>query len=168
MGVRIPLRSNSPIVKWTLYLSPKEKFLVQFQVGLMILEEIHGNLFEHLDDRTPTHCISQDCRMGAGIAAPMKKVFKLGSLTAENFPDCIYYHGVMNLITKKVYYGKPTYQTLEQSLLKMREVMREEGINRLVMPKIGCGLDRLQWPRVREMLEDIFQGTDADILVCHL
>ena len=134
----------------------------------MTLTEIHGNLFEHTKDRIPVHCISQDCEMGAGIAVPMKKAFKLSSLTADKFPDCIYYHNVLNLITKKNYWGKPTYQTLEQSLIKMKEICVEEGITKLVMPKIGCGLDKLQWPKVREMLENIFRDTDIDILVCYL
>ena len=142
--------------------------MVQFQVGLMTLTEFHGNLFEHTKDRAPVHCISQDCEMGAGIAVPMKKTFKLSSLTADKFPDCIYYHNVLNLITKKNYWDKPTYQTLEKALTKMKEICVEKGITKLVMPKIGCGLDRLQWPKVREMLENIFQDINIDILVCYL
>ena len=142
--------------------------MVRFQVGLMTLTEIHGNLFEYTANRVPVHCISQDCKMGAGIALPMKKVFKLSSLKADKFPDCIYYHGVLNLVTKKVYWSKPTYQTLEQSLIKMKEVCEKEGINKLVMPKIGCGLDRLQWARVREYIQEIFKDTDLDILVCSI
>ena len=134
----------------------------------MTLKEIRGNLFEYTTDRIPVQCISQDCKMGAGIAVDMRKQFKLGSLTADKFPDCIYYHGVLNLITKKVYYGKPTYQTLEQSLIKMKEITKENNIDKLVMPKIGCGLDRLQWPKVREILENIFQDTSIDILVCYI
>lgn len=134
----------------------------------MILEEIKANLFEHTKDRIPVHCISQDCNMGAGIAVDMKKKFKLGSLIADDFPDCIYYHGVLNLITKKKYYGKPTYETLEQALLIMKEICEEENITNLVMPKIGCGLDRLQWPKVREILEKIFVDTSVNILVCSL
>lgn len=134
----------------------------------MIFKEIKGNLFEYNKDRIPVHCISQDCEMGAGIAVDMKKHYKLGSLTAEKFPDCIYYHKVLNLVTKKNYYGKPTYETLEKALLKMKEICIEEGITKLVMPKIGCGLDRLQWPKVREYIQNIFKDTNIDILVCFL
>lgn len=134
----------------------------------MKLEEIKSNLFENTDDRIPVHCISQDCEMGEGIAVKMKKKFKLGSLIADGSPDCIYYHGVLNLITKKKYYGKPTYESLEKALLVMKEICIEEGIEKLVMPKIGCGLDKLQWPRVREILEKVFEDTSMDILVCYL
>jgi hypothetical protein len=36
----------------------------------------------------------------------------------------------------------------------------------LAMPKIGCGLDRLQWGRVSEMLKEIFSDYDIDIIIC--
>lgn len=134
----------------------------------MVFQEIKGNLFEYNQDRTPAHCISQDGAMGAGIAVPMKKEYRLTSIKIEKFPDCVYYHGVLNLITKKNYWGKPTYLTLEQALMKMKEICKENNIKRIVMPRIGCGLDKLQWPRVREILKDIFQDTEVDILVCSL
>ena len=50
----------------------------------------------------------------------------------------------------------------------MKEICIEEDIKALVMPKIGCGLDRLQWPKVREILERILGDMDIDILVCIL
>jgi hypothetical protein len=85
----------------------------------MTFNEIKGNLFEYNSDRVPAHCISQDGNMGAGIAVAMKKEYKLSSIQINKFPDCVYYHNVLNLITKKNYWGKPTYQTLEQALIKM-------------------------------------------------
>jgi hypothetical protein len=36
------------------------------------------------------------------------------------------------------------------------------------MPKIGSGLDKLQWPRVREIIQEVFINFDeAEILVCY-
>ena len=143
---------------------------MQFQVELMILTELHGNLFEHIGVRTPVHCISQDCKMGAGIAPLMKSTFNLWGLYSKvkECPSCVYYNGVFNLITKKNYYDKPTYDTLERALASMKNYILVFNIQKLIMPKIGCGLDRLQWPRVREMLENIFRDTNIDILVCYL
>ena len=34
------------------------------------------------------------------------------------------------------------------------------------MPLIGCGLDRLHWGKVSEMIQVIFKDTDIEILVC--
>ena len=50
---------------------------------------------------------------------------------------------IYNLITKEKYNGKPTYDTLKQSLIKMKEHMVSKGVKEVSMPKIGCGLDLL-------------------------
>lgn len=134
----------------------------------MTINEIKGDLFDQTTGRIPVHCISQDCAMGAGIALSMKKEFKLSNLTAETFPDCIYYHGVFNLVTKSKYSDKPTYSSLKESLLKMKKICMEEGFTSLVMPKIGCGLDKLNWTKVKEIIEEVFNDTSIDILVCYL
>lgn len=33
------------------------------------------------------------------------------------------------------------------------------------MPKIGCGLDKLDWTAVREIIREMFADTDIEILV---
>ena len=81
-------------------------------------------------------------------------------------PTCILAGGVFNLITKAKSSGKPTYGSLGAALAKMRDIARREEITKIAMPKIGCGLDRLQWPRVRASLEGVFADTNIEILVC--
>lgn len=44
----------------------------------------------------------------------------------------------------------------------------KEQIQYLAMPKIGCGLDRLQWGKVREIIKDVFNDVNIEILVCSL
>ena len=39
---------------------------------------------------------------------------------------------------------------------------------KLAMPVIGCGLDKLEWSRVSEIIKLVFEKTDIDILVCKL
>jgi len=34
------------------------------------------------------------------------------------------------------------------------------------MPRIGCGLDRLQWMPTSEAIKKAFDKTDIEILVC--
>ena len=36
------------------------------------------------------------------------------------------------------------------------------------MPLIGCGLDQLEWDKVKDVIEDVFGDTDIDILICRL
>jgi hypothetical protein len=80
--------------------------------------------------------------------------------------SCILVDRVFNLITKSRSSGKPTYKTLESSLIEMKQIIIDNDIKYLAMPKIGCGLDRLQWGRVSEMLKEIFSDYDIDIIIC--
>ena len=34
------------------------------------------------------------------------------------------------------------------------------------MPLIGCGLDRLQWEKVSEIVQEVFKDIDIEIVVC--
>lgn len=37
---------------------------------------------------------------------------------------------------------------------------------KLAMPRIGCGLDKLEWSKVKAIIEEVFADTDVEILVC--
>jgi hypothetical protein len=134
------------------------------------------NLFEVDKKYYLAHCISVDHKMGLGIATEFNKKFKLEnqfklieqSGTKINIGDAIFIGNTINLITKSKYYGKPTYQTLSLALIDMKETCELEEIKFVAMPKIGCGLDRLSWGKVREMLEETFKNMDIEILVCNL
>ena len=40
------------------------------------------------------------------------------------------------------------------------------NINKIAMPIIGCGLDRLEWNKVSQIIQDLFCDIDIEILVC--
>lgn len=145
----------------------------------MILNEKKGNLFELNDRYTLVHCISEDCEMGAGIAVEFKKRFGMKSYLLETiqqvpkyYPCAIFYpfskQGVINMITKKKYWNKPTYESFTKSLIEVRDICIQKDIKYIGMPKIGCGLDRLQWGRVREIIQDVFNGIDIEIEIRYL
>lgn len=50
----------------------------------------------------------------------------------------------------------------------MVEQCERHEIKYLAMPKIGCGLDRLQWGKVREIIQDKFKDLDIEIEVRYL
>lgn len=119
------------------------------------------------------HCISSDFALGAGIAKQFAKMGVKKQL-CEQFPKqwqgrgyCLMTetNGIVvgNLVTKERYFHKPTLQTLCQSLEDLRRQAPE--MKRLAMPKIGCGLDRLDWTDVREMIQEVFGRTDIEIVV---
>ncbi len=140
----------------------------------MVYNEIKRDLFTVNDKYYLAHCISSDCAMGAGIAVQFQKKFGLkGKLTRHSedvrkHPTCILEGKVFNLITKEKYWHKPTYNSLNLTLNIMRTIAESKNIKHIAMPMIGSGLDRLQWAKVREMIEDIFCDSDIEILVCKL
>ncbi|XP_020315191.1 ADP-ribose glycohydrolase OARD1-like isoform X1 [Oncorhynchus kisutch] len=136
------------------------------------LHHVKGDLFSCREDEVLAHCISEDCRMGAGIAVKFKKQFsgvdelkkqkKVPGQCAvlKRNKRFVYY-----LITKEKYSHKPTYDNLRQSLVDMKSHCLQNGVTGISMPRIGCGLDRLSWDKVEEMLKQVFQPTDISITV---
>ncbi len=72
---------------------------------------------------------------------------------------------VFNLVTKEWYYNKPTYETLICCLEQIKTRMAQLNITKLAIPKIGCGLDKLQWNVVEQIIKGVFTDTDVEIVV---
>nr|KAF6341764.1 O-acyl-ADP-ribose deacylase 1 [Myotis myotis] len=47
----------------------------------------------------------------------------------------------------------------------MKSHCLKNGVTDLSMPRIGCGLDRLQWENVSTIIEEVFEATDIRITV---
>ncbi|KAH8327626.1 hypothetical protein KR074_004799 [Drosophila pseudoananassae] len=135
-------------------------------------KEINGDLFSAQRDYSLCHCVAADMRMGKGIAVKFRNKFgQLSSLQKQNVQPggvailqdqqrYVYY-----LVTKKTSWGKPTYELLYSSLLAMRQHMISHNVPKLAMPRIGCGLDGLNWTKVKEMVCQIFQSDAVEIAV---
>ena len=146
----------------------------------MKYNEQKGNLFELDEKYSLVQCISLDCKMGKGIAVEFDKQFKGMKSTLQytikeyemKVPVCIPYVSkeryVFNLVTKKVYYGKPTYKSIIACIKEMKYQCEKYDIKYLAMPKIGCGLDRLKWGKVREIIQVEFKDLDIEIEVRYL
>lgn len=141
----------------------------------MILEEKQQDLFtvNYKDEYALCHCVSADLAMGKGIAVLFRDKFggiaELRSQKPSVGKICSLPSGSMQiyyLITKPTYWQKPTYDSLKASLESLREDMTSRGLSHLAMPKIGCGLDGLEWSKVKQIIEDVFLGTGIYILVC--
>lgn len=142
----------------------------------MTFTEENKDIFEYQDTwkEEPfyyVHCISSDYALGAGIAKEFKARYKLTAdkLIAGKVKSNVSIVGnVFNLITKKLYWQKPTYGSLENALNELKICCTSMGVKKLIMPKIGCGLDRLSWGKVRNMIKDKFKDTDINIVVCYI
>lgn len=149
----------------------------------MIYNEIKGDLFDVGSEYCLTHCVSADFKMGLGIA---KKFNDLGCQEEllKRAPNYNFYNGpfalwtsipldkeshpkgVYHLVTKDHYFNKPTYRDMVGALFDLRYFTHNS--DKIAMPKIGCGLDKLEWSKVRKIIFDVFDGTDVEILVCSL
>lgn len=125
------------------------------------------------------HCISGDYSLGAGIAAQFVDVYNMRYKLHRNYPildgekfanvgAALLIDNVFNLVTKDRVYHKPTYDTLIETLEDMKEQCENLDINKIAMPRIGCGLDGLSWDMVEEIIKEVFEDTDMEILICTL
>lgn len=134
----------------------------------MIIDEKFGDLFLVEESFFFAHCISADAKMGAGIARRFVREFPaLVALRSQALSIGRTYPvgRVFNLVTKPKFFDKPTYKSLGLAMDALADICVARGVTRLAMPRIGCGLDRLQWEKVRPMLEDRFSSLPIEIVV---
>lgn len=117
------------------------------------------------------HCVSMDYKMSSGIAVVMKSKYpvlkrmpagKLGTTVAVRQEARV----IFNLITKKNHYDKPTLDTMTKAITSMREQCSKFRVDKIAMPLIGCGLDKLEWSDVDKILNKVFKGTNIELLLC--
>lgn len=139
------------------------------------IHELIGDLFTCAPSASLAHCISRDVKMGKGIAVSFKEKFggvediknqrkRIGEVAILSRNNRFIYY----LITKENYWHKPTYEDLQRSLENMKKHMQENNVSSLAIPKLGCGLDGLLWPKVKKMLYEIFSDMDLNISVYSL
>lgn len=145
----------------------------------MIIREEQRDLFTVPRDYILVHCISADLAMGAGIAKEFMRRGVKAQLQRKyhkvEVGDCLVSHATdwaveLSLVTKEKYWQKPTYKTMKMALedakfLCCEGIMSDENV-KFTMPHIGCGLDKLEWSKVKTIIEEVFADTDVEILVC--
>ena len=88
----------------------------------------------------------------------MKFEAKIGHIYAtERCPH------ILGLVTKEHYYDKPTLDTMRAAIHALRERLATIAwyddwdnpmLTEIMMPHIGCGLDKLKWDDVKEIIFD--------------
>ena len=141
----------------------------------MNIEIVKKDLFTMPQGYYLAHCISADFKLGAGIAKMFDSVYNMRnklitSNVGYNFidGDAILIDNVFNLVTKEKYWHKPTYSSISFAINCMADICKQRGITKLAMPKIGCGLDKLDWDEVYDIILDAFEDLDIDIVICEL
>jgi O-acetyl-ADP-ribose deacetylase (regulator of RNase III) len=134
----------------------------------MLFKEVHGDLFSAPTEYKYAQCIASDGNFGGGIAPQFQARYNIRPIIKALKPrvgDAVYTHDkVFNLITKERTVGKPTYLTLRKSLISMKDICLKKDIKKIAIPKIGCGLDKLDWDEVKKIINTIFSDTDIEII----
>ncbi|KAJ8941492.1 hypothetical protein NQ318_006178 [Aromia moschata] len=142
-----------------------------------VTREEPRDLFQAPADFCLAHCVAADLRMSRGIALTFKKAFgqleelrrqrpEVGRVLQITAAGQEKERSVFYLVTKQLSHHKPTYQTVWDTLVELRDVLLSQSISSLAIPKIASGLDGLDWRVIRSMLEVLFRFTGIDILVC--
>ena len=120
------------------------------------------------------HCISTDAQMSEGFAQflservpRLRRTCRQANLLKDQvFPywDSLPRRYIYKLVTKEKYSDKPDLQTLATSLQSMQSHATMHGVSTIAIPKIGCGLDQMNWQDVVKLLREIFAYSDIQIV----
>lgn len=115
--------------------------------------------------------------MGAGIADSIRKRFpemfsayrdlcKVGKFVlGDVFPWKEDKLTVFNLATQQVGGACALLLAVDVSVRRMVLLAKQQGIQRIGIPRIGAGIGGLKWQDVKRTLEDIGKGTSVQLVV---
>lgn len=89
-----------------------------------------------------------------------QKITTGGVAVLKDSERFIYY-----LVTKELSYDKPTYASLISSLNSMKDHVVANNVQKVALPRIGCGIDGLEWDKVQAILHQVFKDLPIDITV---
>lgn len=145
----------------------------------MVREE-RQNLFMVPQGFYLAHSISADMNLGAGVAKEinhrynmkkrlliMKEELVGDDMDIDNLVgNCLTVANVFNLITKAKAFTYPTYGSILDALRSMRDEAEANDVKHIALPRIGCGKDRLDWTIVRKLIDEVFENSNIDVLIC--
>ena len=134
-------------------------------VNAVIESSVHPKFyFSQSNILTATTCIAHgvfsDFAMGKGLASTIARCYpelqELRKLPINQFPPgslVTYFNQqhqrfIYNLVTKRRFFHKPTYETLELSLHALKRRLKRHNMQELAIPMLGYGYDQLHWPTV--------------------
>ena len=72
---------------------------------------------------------------------------------------------VFHLIVKPRYFHKPIYRSLRKTLLALRDQMKFYRTDKLGIPHLSCGLDKLDWIEVQKIIHEMFRDSTLELTV---
>ena len=72
---------------------------------------------------------------------------------------------IYNLVTKEKFCDKPNLSKLSKTLETKKSHASMNGVSTIAIPKLGCGLDQMNWQQVVKLLRDISAYADVKLVV---
>ena len=145
------------------------------------IKEIEGDLLKAPKESMLAHCISGDYSLGAGLAAKIDEKFDMRyelfynydiplgeKYNKEYLGKALKVKQIYNLVTKPTTHSHPTYENLQSALEDVRDDMVANNYTMLAIPRLGCGMDKMRWDKVKGIVEEVFKDTDIKITVYSL
>lgn len=144
-----------------------------------MIELIKGNLFD-ANVNALAHGCNCSGQMGKGIALEFAR--RWPRMYEEYREICwdgqiqpgymfVYISGekvIFNLMTQLRPHYLASLGAIEASMINMREYAFGAGINKIAMPKIGCGLGGLKWVEVEPIVQAVFGEWPGTVSVYYL
>lgn len=144
----------------------------------MQINEIPGDLFT-AKNVIYMQCISADIACGKGITVAFNQHFDIKNRIKTDFNNqileqwdagsigfAVFENPVINLITKRRYFEKPTEESLKNALHDAARMCQQLNIKELAIPYIASGLDRMSWQtQVKPAIVDAFRELNINITV---
>ena len=147
----------------------------------MILKEYDGDLF-HINDNDTYYAqgISADFVMKKGISVKFNRSYNTKNRLIAKYGDylkkwdevrdgcagfCVLEDKVLNLVIKRNYRDEPTLINVSMAFFEMRRLIISNELRIVSMPRIGCGLEGLEWQDVKSQLEIALADTEVTIKV---
>lgn len=142
----------------------------------MTLREKNRNLLDVPQGYYLAHCITADFSLGAGVAKQIDSIFNMKEKLHRFFTSGAKYHlgdallvdNVFNLVIKRDSTKKAKYKRLQAALIDMRDQMDDNVVTKVAIPRLGCGHEGMNWEKVKGIINEVFEDTDVEILVCSL
>ena len=140
------------------------------------LQIIHGTEDSILQQPNSIgHCISADTRLSKGfadflshrISGLISTCRKARLFMGQVYPfwDSTGKRYIYNLVTKERFCDMPNLSTLSKTLEATKIHASTNGVSTIAIPKLGCGLDQMNWQEVGKLLHDIFAYADVQNVV---
>ena len=141
-----------------------------------MLVEHNGDLFNCPHHMSLGHAVSGDFSMHRGLAREFRARYEnVDFLKAQRMPvgTCavlpLENRYIFYLVTKSRFYNKPTYNSVRDAFQYLKHLLDELELTQIALPGyVCCGLDKLNWTRIKQILREVFAGSGIVVHIFHI